>query len=88
MAYHVIKSLFEKPGILKCSKVVSALESLGFKIKEGKSPNHKIFIHDELPEFTTGSFACGHGKNSEVKRPYIRNILKILRDYEDELKGE
>ncbi|MEN8218999.1 MAG: hypothetical protein ABFS56_22040 [Pseudomonadota bacterium] len=36
----------------------------------------------------TGSFACGHGKNAEVKRPYIRNILRVLRDYEDELKGE
>jgi len=27
------------------------------------------------------------GKNGEVKRPYLRKILKVLRDYEDELKA-
>ncbi len=64
------------------------MKSLGFRIKDGKSSNHKIFVHDALSGFTTGSFACGHGKNSEVKRPYIRNILKILYNYENELKGE
>ena len=86
MDYDSVKSGFEKKGMLKCFEVIRALESLGFTVKEGKSPNHKIFEHDELPGFTTGSFGCGHGKNGEVKRPYIRNILRILRDYEDELK--
>ncbi len=87
MSYDSVKSLFEKRGILKCSEIVTGLESLGFTVKEGKSPNHKIFEHDELPEFTTGSFNCGHGKNGEVKSPYIRKILKALRDYEEELKA-
>jgi len=32
-----------------------------------------------------GSYNCGHGRNPEIKSAYIGKILRILRQYEDEI---
>lgn len=89
MKYDEIKRTFQSAGTLRCSEVIRCLESLGFLVRNGTKPNHKIFTHPELSKrtyFVTGSFSCEHGRNGEVKRPYLKNILRILEKYEDALK--
>jgi hypothetical protein len=70
---------------LRCKDLVGALGRLGFEVREGKSPGHKVFTHPCIPEFTASSFNCGHGANPEVKRNYPRSVLKLLRQYEADL---
>lgn len=85
MSYDQVRRSLEQAGAsLRCNTVVQQLKSLGFKV-DGKT-GHKKFKHPSLPQFHGGSFNCGHGKNSEVKRVYIRRIIQILDDYEDEIK--
>ena len=61
------------------------LESLGFEIRDGKSAGHKLVFHAGIPEFYSASFNCGHGKNPEVKRAYVRKLVRLLEQYEREL---
>ena len=71
---------------LRCDDVVSLLSSLGFVVKGSRrKPGHKNVTHPGVASFTTASFNCGHGKNPEIKRPYIKNMIKVLTDYEAEL---
>jgi len=70
---------------IRCGELTKLLERLGFEVREGKRGGHRLFFHCGLSGFTSASFNCGHGKNPEVKPPYISNILKILETYEEEL---
>jgi hypothetical protein len=70
---------------LRCQEVADGLGSLGFVVKEGKAPGHKTFSHPDLADFHGGSWNCGHGKNPEILRAYIVNIIRILEQYRDEL---
>ena len=84
--YNSIISQLQKHKTLRCSEVVKMLEYLGFQVNEGKASNHKIFTHHQLSGFIAGGFNCEHGKNGEVKRPYLQKILRILQKYEEDLK--
>jgi len=84
--YDSIISQLQKNKTLRCLEVVKMLEYLGFQVNEGKASNHKIFTHNQLPGFIAGGFNCEHGKNGEVKRPYLRKILRVLQKYEADLK--
>ena len=46
-----------------------------------------MFFHDGLPDFHSGSYNGGHGRDPQIKRPYVVKILRILRRYESELKS-
>jgi hypothetical protein len=70
---------------LRCDDVAAGLTSLGFVVKEGKSPGHKTYSHPYLPDFRGSSWNCGHGKNPGVLSSYIVNIVRVLRQYRDEL---
>ena len=80
-----IKYLQEHKTNLCCEDVKRLLESLGFKVADKKA-GHKVFKHDELPFFQSSSFNCGHGKNPEIKSSYIINIIKVLKQYQEELE--
>ncbi|MCH8537127.1 MAG: type II toxin-antitoxin system HicA family toxin [Alkalimonas sp.] len=83
--FQSVLSLFQSGSALRCKDVVQALESLGFEVRDGKRGGHKIFVHDRLQDFYSGSFNCDHGKNPQIKPGYIRNIRKILEQYSEEL---
>ena len=70
---------------LRCNEVVAGLESLEFVVKTAKSPGHKLYTHPRLRGFLGSSFNCGHGKNEQIKKDYIRKILRILRENRDEI---
>lgn len=70
---------------LRCGEVATGLTSLGFVVKEGKSPGHKTYSHPLLPDFRGSSWNCGHGKNPEILSAYVVKIVGVLRQYRDEL---
>lgn len=81
----VIDELTAKKNSAKCSLITECLTSLGYDITEGKAQNHKIVSHKGLPNFTTGSYDCGHGKNDAVKLPYTVGVIKFIKAHKDEL---
>lgn len=70
---------------MRCAEMTSLLKSLGFDVRDGSRGGHKVFVHDGIQGFTSGSYNCDHGRNPEIKRAYIRKVLVILRQYEAEL---
>jgi len=83
---HVINELQQHKANLCCGEVKNLLESLGFEVSDGKKGGHKIFTHQGLPSFYSGSYNCGHGKNPEILPAYIGKIITILKRYQDELE--
>lgn len=61
------------------------LTELGFEVRDGKQGGHKVFVHQNLSLFHSGSFNCGHGKNPEIKSAYITKIIQILKQNQNEL---
>jgi len=80
------QSLQESAGNLRCSEVKQILEELGFRVRDGKKGGHKLYTHPRIKEFFGSSYNCGHGSNPEVKKPYIRKILRVLDTYESEIR--
>jgi predicted RNA binding protein YcfA (HicA-like mRNA interferase family) len=70
---------------LRCSELVSLLEALGFVVRDGNKGGHKVYVHPKLTDFTSSSFNCGHGRNAQVKKNYIRNVIRVLTANETEL---
>lgn len=71
---------------LRCKDLERILESLGFEVRDGKKAGHRIVHHPELPNFFGSSYTCGHGANPQVKPNYVRIMLKMIRQHEDELR--
>ena len=72
---------------LRCTEVISILESLGFVVSSGKAPGHRLFTHPGLKDFFSSSFNCDHGKNPQIKPAYVTNILKVLATHETALSA-
>ncbi len=71
---------------LRCSELIKTLEDLGFEVRDGRKAGHKIVTHPGLEGFYSASFSCGHGKDPQVKRPYIQQIRKVIETHKDELE--
>ena len=56
----VKQELLNRKGNLRCVEVIALLQQLGFEVRDGKRGGHKLYFHDGLPEFHSGSFNCGH----------------------------
>jgi hypothetical protein len=82
---HAYTELSGAGASMRCAALGKLLESLGFEVRDGKRGGHKIFVHEGIPGFTSSSYNCDHGKNPEIKRPYIKNVLRTLKQYEAEL---
>ena len=81
----IIEQLQLRKSSLCCEDVKQLLTSLGFDVRDGKLGGHKIYVHQGLPSFHSGSFNCGHGKNPEIKPAYITKIVQVLKQYKNEL---
>jgi|SRR5699024_6893953 len=79
------RQLSEAGASMRCSEMGKLLEGLGFEVRDGRRGGHKLFFHDGTPGFMSGAYNCDHGRNPEIKRPYIKKTLKILQQYEAEL---
>lgn len=81
----IIEQLQLRKSSLCCEDVKQLLTRLGFDVRNGKLGGHKIYVHQGLPSFHSGSFNCGHGKNPEIKPAYITKIVQVLKQYKNEL---
>lgn len=79
----IIDDLRARKANVRCGEMRAILEGFGFTIKEGKTVNHKLFFHQELKEFTSSSYDCGHGKDGLIKPAYVGKVIRVLSDYQD-----
>ncbi len=70
---------------IRCQELEELLASLGFEVREGKKAGHQVFVHCGIASFTSGGYTCGHGRNPEIKLVYIKQVIKLLNQYETEL---
>ena len=71
---------------IRCNQMVKLLDRLGFTVRSGKNPSHKIITHARLDAFTSKGFDCGHGKNPQLKPAYVTSMRNMLKMYADDLK--
>lgn len=81
----VKSGLRQRCANITCEEACRLLIRLGFEVKNGKKGGHKVYTHDHLPDFISGSLDCGHKRNGEIKPNYIRKIVSILSSHEDDL---
>jgi len=81
----VVETLQASKANIRCDTLAEQLARLGFEVRNGKRGGHKVFFHDGIAAFTSGSYNCGHGRNPENKPAYIGKVLRILRQYEVEI---
>lgn len=83
----VITELNNAGASMRCGDLTALLVSLGFSIKDGRKGGHKVFTHDHLASFSSGSYNCDHGRNPEIKKPYILKVKKTLMQHESEIRA-
>lgn len=71
---------------LRCKDLLRTLRKLGFDVRDGAKQGHKVLTHPGLARFTAAGFTCGHGTNPEIKPVYVKQVAKLLRDYQAELE--
>ncbi len=82
----LVADLRARKANVRCRELGEILKTLGFTITPGRG-NHKVVTHDGLEGFLSTSYDCGHGKDSQIKPPYITKVAKVLSDYAVELQG-
>lgn len=82
-----IETLEQAGATMRCKELTGILESLGFDVRDTKKQGHKVVTHAGLKQFFSFGFTCGHGKNPEVKRNYVKTALKTLKTYRDDLRS-
>ena len=81
----VLERLRSGGTAIRCEELADLLTVLGFEVRDGKKAGHKVFVHHGIETFTSGGYTCGHGRNPQIKSVYIRQIAKLLKQYEMEL---
>jgi hypothetical protein len=72
------------PGI-RCNELVRLLEALGFVVRRGRKGNHRSVEHPYLPGFRGTNFDCGHGRDPQVRRVYIRSLRRVIETHAEAL---
>lgn len=62
------------------------LEDLGFTVRKGDGPGHKVFSHSKIIDFPGSNFDCGHG-SGPIKVPYIVKLIGTLENWSEEIKA-
>lgn len=71
---------------MRCRKLVSILESLGFEVRDGSRGGHKVYTHPHLEDFTSDGINCDHGKNPQVKPAYVVKAIRNLKQHKAALE--
>lgn len=72
---------------MRCQELADLLDSLGFEVRDGRKPGHKVFVHHGISSFTSGAYTCGHGRNPEILTVYINKVVRLLKQYEAEINA-
>ena len=81
-----IEALEASKASMRCAELTDWLSRLGFDVRDGRRGGHKVFFHDGLSSFHSGSYNCEHGRNPQIKRPYFVKVLRVLREHEADIK--
>lgn len=81
-----VEALRASKASIRCDDLTRWLERLGFEVSGAGNAGHKVFVHDHLPDFHSSSYNCDHGRNPQIKRPYIVKVLRVLREHESDLR--
>jgi hypothetical protein len=81
----VLNALRKGKASLRCSHVESLLTSLGFEVRHGRA-GHRVFDHNGIPAFHGSNYDCGHGRDPELKKPYVYSLIRTLSNYEAEIR--
>ena len=71
---------------IKCKDFTKLLCDFGFDVKDGESGGHKVVTHPKISSWYGSNYNCRHSSGADVKRVYIKNFLKIVKEYENELR--
>lgn len=82
----VIDEFRARAGSLRCAEVCKALRDLGFDVRGGDGPGHKVVGNSKLAGFHGTNFDCGHGKNAEIKLPYVKHLARVLDQWKSEIE--
>jgi hypothetical protein len=82
----VLSELSSAPSGIRCLQLERLLDDLGFKVRRGRLGGHRAFTHPGLADFRGGNFDGGHRSTAFVKSVYVQKILRICKDYEEELR--
>ena len=81
-----IEALQQAGASMRCRELQKILEALGFEIRDASKEGHKVITHSGLKNFYSASYTCGHGKDPEVKRNYVRSMLRLVQEHKDDLE--
>lgn len=84
-----IQRLRSAGASMRASDLRALLLGLGFQVDDRNNGGHKTFVHPQLSQvsdFKTGNYNAGHGRDSEVLRVYLRNVLRVLELYRSDLE--
>jgi hypothetical protein len=82
----VVARLKLAPSAIRCSEMKRMLGDLGFEVKDRAQGNHRTYSHPGLPNFSGGNYDCGHGADAQLLPCYIRDVRKVLEEFEAELR--
>lgn len=75
-----------RPKNQRCKDVCKALRQLGFDVRAGDGPGHKVVGHPKLTAFHGTNFNCGHGKNPDVNAQYVKALAGVLERWKTEIE--
>ena len=68
-----------------CKDFTSKLSEFGFDVRSNKKSGHRTVTHSGLPDWHGSNYNCGHSDGEHVKRNYVKDFLKIVDKFENEL---
>jgi hypothetical protein len=63
------------------------LTSLGFRIRACGSGGHMVYSHPSLKDFIGSNFNCGHRETEQIRPAYIRQVVRVIEEFQDQLEG-
>ena len=81
----VIAHLTQQQASMRCAEMKKLLETLGFQVTDAATKNHKLVYHKGIKDFHGSHYDCGHGKNPELKKPYVQAMRRLIEKYRIDL---
>lgn len=83
--YACLTDLKGRVANVQCDELKTVLSSFGYEVVQRASGKHHTYDHPEM-DWIGANFDCGHGRNPQVLPNYVRKVIKVLTEHEDDLK--
>lgn len=78
-----VELLSSKIASTRCNDLISLMESFDFIVKPTRSGKHYVFTHKHFA--IRGDFNGGHGADAVIKKPYIKDAIKAIKNLKSQL---